>query len=312
MDRKLDAPSRRRRVGRPRGIETVLAAVVVLGAATTVVGLAPLAASAAGPSITVTPSTGLAKGQSVTVTGTGFTAKSIGNILECNNDPNIPTVHLGSPVNADLSIGCTGPSYAKLVTVGSDGTVNATWTIVSGTIGPPCGATGDVITTCPSTDSAGKPPAADAANYPCPPTPAQEAAGVTCVLTYGDAANDGASQPIIFTGETAPTTTAGSSPTTTAGAAPTTQPQSTATTAGSSGSGGSGASTGSSGSSGSAGSSGSGATPQTSASSGLASTGPSAAVEWTALTGSVLVLFGVGGLVLLQQSRRRYALLRRR
>ena len=309
MTKRLDSARRGREVRLFSRARLALSAVVVLGCVATIEGVTSLAATA-GPTITVSPSTGLSKGQSVTITGSGFTAKSIGNILECNNDPNIPTVALGSPVNASLSIGCTAPSYAHLVTTGSDGSLSGTWTIATGTIGPPCGVNQAVITTCPSTDSAGKNTTSDAANYPCPPTPAQEAAGVTCVLTYGDAANEGASAPIIFSGETAPTTTAGSGTTTT----PTTQP-STATTAttAASGSGGSGASgsgssgspaSAASGSSGSGSSSAAGSTPAAA----FANTGPGVGVTVTAVGGSLLVVFGIGGLVLLYQARRRYGL----
>ena len=59
---------------------------------------------------------------------------------------------------------------------------------------------------CPATDSAGKSPSADAANYPCPPTAAQQAAGDTCTLTYGDQANNSASAAILLAGETPPNT----------------------------------------------------------------------------------------------------------
>ena len=47
--------------------------------------------------LTVTPNTGLSNGTMVAVTGTGYTPNSIGNLIECNNDPNIPQVMLGSP-----------------------------------------------------------------------------------------------------------------------------------------------------------------------------------------------------------------------
>jgi hypothetical protein len=289
-----------------RRAPVVLGAVVVLGSVAMVEGFSSLAASAA-PSITVTPSTGLSKGQTVTVTGSGFSAKAIGNILQCNNDPNIPTVALGSPVNSSLSVGCSAPSYSHLVTTGADGSLSTTWTIATGTIGPPCGVTGAVITTCPSTDSAGKSPAADAANYPCPPTPAQEAAGVTCTLTFGDINNEGATAPIIFSGETTPTTTQPSATTTTQPSATTTTAAAAAVTTTTSRPSGSGGSSGSgSSSSGSSGSGSSGSTgAATSPSGSFANTGPGRGVELTALAGSLLVVFGAGGLVVLYQSRRR-------
>jgi hypothetical protein len=62
-----------------------------------------------------------------------------------------------------------------------------TFTIASGTTGPPCGVAAYLAATCPATDSAGQTPSADAANYHCPPTAAQIAAGASCVLAFGDA-----------------------------------------------------------------------------------------------------------------------------
>ena len=40
--------------------------------------------------------------------------------------------------------------------------------------------------TCPTADSGGAVPATDAAEYPCPPTAAQIAAGDNCTVSYGD------------------------------------------------------------------------------------------------------------------------------
>ncbi len=159
------------------------------------------------PPLTINPSTGLTGGESVSVTGTGFTPSSIGNILECNNASNEPTVALPSPVSSAVSVGCSAISYSRLVSTSSSGTISTSYSIIQGTVGPPCGLSTDVITTCPSTDDEGYSPAADAARYPCPPTAAQQAAGVTCVLNYGDQAGDSASGIIAFQGES--TTTPG-------------------------------------------------------------------------------------------------------
>ena len=156
-----------------------------------------------GPTLDVNPFTTLTNGQSVSVTGGGYAESSEGNVLECNNAPGQPTVTLGSPVNASVPIGCTAPSY-NVVSTSATGTVSTTYDVIEGTVGPPCGASNDAITTCPSTDSAGQNPATDAANYPCPPTAAQQAAGATCTLMYGDLAGDSATTPILFSGPPIP------------------------------------------------------------------------------------------------------------
>jgi len=170
------------------------------------------------PTLTVTPSSGLSSGDSVSVTGAGYQADSIGAVLECNTAAGEPTVALGSPVSAPLPVGCTAPTYNQVTSTSSAGTMSATYTVTTGTVGPPCGASNDVITVCPGTDSAGQDPTSDAANYPCPPTAAQQAAGATCVVLYGDENGDRASVPILFPNEGLPpssTTTQPVSPVTT-------------------------------------------------------------------------------------------------
>ena len=57
-----------------------------------------------------------------------------------------------------------------------------------------------VITGCTTSGN----DATDAAQYPCPPTPAQQAAGDTCVLAIGDHAGDRAIGTILFGTETLP------------------------------------------------------------------------------------------------------------
>ncbi len=167
-----------------------------------------------GPTLTVSPATALTGGQSVSVTGGGYAENSEGNVLECNNAPGQPTVELGSPVNASLAIGCTAPSY-NVVSTSASGTVSTTYDVIEGTVGPPCGASNDAISTCPNADSTGQNPATDAANYPCPPTAAQQAAGVTCTLMYGDLSGDSATAAIAFEGQTPPPPTVPTSTTTT-------------------------------------------------------------------------------------------------
>jgi len=156
------------------------------------------------PSMTVTPGTCLTGGTKVTVTGTGFDKNALGNILECNNATGQPTVALPAPVSQSVNVSCTGISTASgaLITVGADGSMTATFTIVAGTTGPPCG-TGYLITTCPA-DSTGGSAAADAANYPCPPTAAQQTAGASCTLSFGDSGNASQTVPISFVKDATP------------------------------------------------------------------------------------------------------------
>jgi hypothetical protein len=170
-----------------------------------------------------TPTTGLANGSKVTLTGSGFADSSIGNVLECNSDPKQPTVMDGGLINSTISVSCTAPSLSALVTTSAKGAVSTVFSVVAGTVGPPCGAAPAAVT-CPAKDSAGKAPAADAALYPCPPTAAQQAIGDVCTLTYGDQANDSGSVNILFGSETLPTssTTTGAGATTTTTAAATT------------------------------------------------------------------------------------------
>ena len=180
------------------------------------------------PTLTVTPSTDLSSGESVSLTGAGFQPNSLGAVLECNTAAGEPTVALGSPVSGPVPVGCTAPNYNQVTGTSSAGTISATYTVTTGTEGPPCGAPNDVITVCPGTDSAGQDPTSDAANYPCPPTTAQQAAGATCVVLYGDENGDRASVPILFPNEGPPPPT--STTTTTQPVSPVT----TTTTTGSS------------------------------------------------------------------------------
>ena len=287
------------------------------------------------PTLSVGPSTSVSSGESVTLTGSGFQDDSPGNVLECNNTPSQPTVNLGAPVSNAVPVGCTAPTF-NLVTTSSTGTLSTTYAVAAGTVGPPCGASTDIITTCPQTDSAGQDPAADAALYPCPPTPAQQAAGITCTLTFGDAAGDSATTPILFNNEgvtptTVPSTTtpdpatqstttqpvapvtassdpSGDSGSTTtpssnatnssdpASSTPTTHPA--ATKAGSSNDDPAGTASPSV-----------AASPVRASSSALAFTGPGAATGWVVVAGSALIVLGLAMLLLVDTPRRlRWAL----
>ena len=240
----------------------------------------------AAPALTASPNTGLANGQTVTISGSGYAKSSIGNVLECNDDANQPMVTLGSPVNGQVPVGCIPPSLMKLVTTDASGNVSSTFAVITGTLGPPCGPSPDAAT-CPATDSSGADPATDAAKYPCPPTAAQQAAGDTCNLTYGDATGESASATILFGSETAsPTTTAAATasttpPTTAAKTAPPTTAAAAAATAPT-------------------------AAPQTASTSGssLASTGPGVGVWAIGIIGVVLLLLGAGTWSIVEAPRR--------
>ena len=311
---------------RYRWISAVLLAAGAGGIAT--IGASGVA-HAAGVTVTlnVSPSTGLSNGQTVTITATGLSPNSPGTILECDDAPNgvnETSVNLPQPIGQAISIGCTAPSFSHIASTKADGSFSATFSVIQGTLGPPCGPSPD-ITTCPATDSAGNPPSQDAPNFPCPPTAAQAAQGYVCHLNFGDQAGDSGTGTITFAGQSAPGTSTPSTPSTpsstpgatgtTSGspgttAAPTTG-SSNSTTSGSSGGGGSGSGgSGGSGSSASSAPSAAGASAPTAASSSgtLASTGPPSWL-WSVLAAGVGSL-GLGGLLWLDPAlvwRRRTA-----
>jgi hypothetical protein len=166
-------------------------------------------ASAGTPSITIAPDTGLpppsgpvnASGSTnvsttVTLASTGWSSNDAGwAILECNDDPNQPTQQLFGqtlPVACDLENAILPPN-AKLP---------ATATVISGNVGYNDSGNG----------SDGNPANADAANYPCPPTAAQQAAGILCAFVVVGLSSsltpvDLAAQPLEWSGEALPTMT---------------------------------------------------------------------------------------------------------
>ncbi len=227
--------------------------------------------------ITVKPHTDLRNDQTVEVTASGLPHGGEGGIIECSSAPSQPTISVGG---ASTPVSCTDPR-AKRWTFTAHGDLEATFKIVEGTVGPPISGT----------DSSGKPAAAAAEKYPCPPTSAQVSSGAHCYveLEWGTGAADRAAQPIAFAssnskGTTTTTTTSTSTSTTTSTTTTTTASSTTTSTTASTGS-----------SSGASGSSGSTST-------GLPFTG--AYIEQTALVGGILVVMGVG-LLLTGQSRRR-------
>jgi hypothetical protein len=169
------------------------AALVVTGGVTLGFPISTMMVGAT-PNLTVTPSTGLKAGDVVQVSGSGFTPNSTGAILECNSDTHQPTI---SFLGNNVPVSCTSPLNKIVSTDGSGNVPTTSFTIVVGTTGPP--TTG--------TDSSGHDATADAANFPCPPTAAQIAAGDTCIIAFGDQAMDMATMAIMFAGGGSTTTT---------------------------------------------------------------------------------------------------------
>jgi hypothetical protein len=238
--------------------------------------------SSGSPGLTADPGTCLNGGTVVTVNGSGFDASSAGAILECNADSSEPTVSLPAPISQAVPVGCSGISAAGLVTTTSSGTFATSFTIGAGTVGPPCG--GSDLVSCPAVDSAGLAPAADAANFPCPPTTAQAAAGVTCVLAFGDAGGKQATVAISFV------------PAPTAAAAGSAHPASSTTSAGSGGSTSTSAST----------------TSASSPAQPLAFTGAGSGLWLLGISGVVLINLGVVVLTLYYRPREMLAFAGRR
>jgi len=150
--------------------------------------------------ISVSQSTGLKQAQVVTVTGAGLAASAFGYLIECNDAPGEPTVRVGPPFDVVLPIGCSAPNLKRIVHTTADGSLSATIRLhESRTLGPPCGLP-QVLGPCKHPDSAGNGPRGDAQNYPCPPSPTQQSAGVTCSVALVDSAGQTVSTNIAFVG----------------------------------------------------------------------------------------------------------------
>ena len=158
----------------------------------------PVTVTTAGASLTMDPGACITAGTVVTLTGSGYSHDSPGTFLECNSDPTQPTVsYLGNP----LPVSCTNPLSRSqgpgVVTTSVGGTLGPDdYTVDEGTIGPPCAPTS--CTGEAATDSSGGDPYVDAAAYPCPPTPAEVAAGDVCTISFGDSAGDAVAVPLTF------------------------------------------------------------------------------------------------------------------
>jgi hypothetical protein len=150
-------------------------------------------ASAAAPAITVSPTTGLLDGQLLTVTGSGYAPNTEGGPVECNDAPGQPTVEeAGFAIRVSCDVPAFGASYPFNIPQADlfspTGTLSTQFVVHTGVVGPP------IL----GIDSAGHNSAADAALYPCPPTPAQQAAGDICQLTVGDSDGNSAALPLTF------------------------------------------------------------------------------------------------------------------
>jgi hypothetical protein len=172
---------------------------------------------------------GMAAGDVVNVSGTGFSPGALASIVQCNSDTAQPVIFF---LGNDIPVSCSALALVTIPSKGAaKGTLTGTHTLTTNTVGPPI--TGQpatctmvvpsttVIAGCTTSTNA----ATDAAMYPCPPTPAQQAAGFTCVLAIGDQAGDRAIGVVLFGSETLPSTT-----TTTTGGATTTTGATTSTT----------------------------------------------------------------------------------
>lgn len=175
------------------GVAASLAVAVAVAVCLTwsVVGVSPAAASSA--TINVSRTSALLNGQLVSVSGSGYAPSTVAEATECSDVPGQPTVGVdGFAVPVSCSFPFNGQGYpfaiAGIPTVNSDGTVATSLVVHTGIIGPPT----------LGIDSAGHNTAADAALYPCPPTPAQQAQGASCEVTLGDSQGDSASVLISF------------------------------------------------------------------------------------------------------------------
>jgi hypothetical protein len=179
---------------------------------------------------------GLAGGDLVTLAGTGFTPGSLASDIQCNSDPHQPVIlFLGNYI----PISCTP---LKISNISPSGAYNPPpFAVVQGTPGPVINNPSIYPPGCTIDPTKGKPPlpgqsgpipgcttsgnpVTDAANFPCPPTAAQQAAGDDCAIAIGDQAGDRGVGVVLFGTETLPTST-----TTTTSGTTTTSPTSTLT-----------------------------------------------------------------------------------
>jgi len=162
--------------------------------------------------LTLSKSSGLSQAQVVSVSGSGLSGGSYGYLLECNDTPGEPTVTVGPPFDSILPVGCSAPNLKHIVHTTAGGTLLTSFRVhESRKLGPPCGLP-QVLGPCGHPDSARKGPRGDAQNYPCPPSPAQQAAGITCSIVFLDNSQDVVSTPIAFVGGGPPVKTSPGAP----------------------------------------------------------------------------------------------------
>jgi hypothetical protein len=164
-------------------------------------GCTPTSAQNTGgpPTVTVDPATCLVGNQKVTVSGTGLKASQTGSVLECNVAPGEPTVY-NTIASKAIPVGCSNPLTTLAPTNASGDLPSTSFVILTGTIGPPGTASqlGAAGTGSPASTDSPSQALTDSAGYPCPPTPTQQAAGVTCDIIYGDLGGDQVLVPIKF------------------------------------------------------------------------------------------------------------------
>jgi len=157
--------------------------------------------SAGTPSVTVKPDTGLSAtgSTSVVITSTNWDASTDTYFVPivCNSDPSQPTY---SVFGHNVPVGCSEFVVEQTSKYYSNGTLTYDYSVPSGNVG----------SNDSGTDSAGNPASQDAANYPCPPTPAQQKAGIICALglvgvTSSFSPGGVAVQPLEYSGEIQPT-----------------------------------------------------------------------------------------------------------
>jgi hypothetical protein len=200
-------PAKAAKPGKP--LEPLPAPSIVIDESTGSCNPQPATASSGGTTMTVTPGTCLTGGTVVTITGSGFDPSSLGIVLQCNDASDQPTVTMSVVGSAEtLPVSCSALTISRAVATTNTGDFpsGTTFTVVAGDVGPPCGV-GDLVPTCPA-DSTGGNTAADAANYPCPPTPAQQAAGASCTVSYSDEGGKQQTVDISYQQAPAPTTPA--------------------------------------------------------------------------------------------------------
>ncbi len=182
---------------RQRHVGDRLVAIGLLAGGLVIATAGPAFGAAA---LTLSKSTGLSQAQIISVTGTGLAGGAYGYLLECNDTPGEPRVTVGPPFDAVLPVGCSAPNLKRIVHTTAGGTLSTSFRVKeSRKLGPPCGLP-QTLGPCGHPDSAHKGPRGDAQNYPCPPSPAQQAVGITCSIVFLDNSQDVVTAPIAFVG----------------------------------------------------------------------------------------------------------------